>query len=218
MKTKNIIIVGSGGFAKEIYSYIKHDLRKGLLANVRIKGFIDKNLTTFSSSGISDNYLGDEFSYPISDEDYFIVAIGYTRNNLRKRIIETLENRGAKFFSYIHPNSFVSDDSTVEEGVVICPYCVVTGNAVIKKHAVLNIYSSIAHDCLLGEHAILSPYATINGAVKAGSELFMGTKAVILGGLTIGDRCRVSVGAVLTKNIEDDTYVFSRIKSLLKKK
>lgn len=218
MTTRNIIIVGSGGFAKEVYSYIKYDLEKGFLENVRIKGFVDRNSHSFTLSGIPEEYLGDESSCQISTTDYFVVALGFKRNNIRKNIIGILQSRGAKFFSYVHSGSFVSISSVVEEGVIICPNCMIIGGAVIKKHAILNIYSSVAHDCLLGEYSILSPYATLNGGVKTGCELFMGTKAVVLGGLIIGDRCQISAGVVLTKNTGDDVIVFNKVKCLIMKK
>lgn len=215
MVTKRIVIVGSGGFAKEVYSYIKYDIENGFLRDVKVKGFVDKDEQSFALSGISEDYLGDEYSCQIEASDYFVVALGFNRDNIRKRIIGVLEGRGAQFLRYVHSNSFVSVTATIEEGAIICPNCIVNSGAVIKKHSVLNIYSSVAHGCLLGAYSILSPYATLNGDVKTGCELFLGTQAAVLAGLTLGDRCRISAGVVLTKNIGDDITVFNKVKCLM---
>lgn len=218
MMNKNIVIVGSGGLAREIYSYIKYDIKHSLLQNVNIKGFVDKDLNSFNLSRIPEEYLGDEFSCSVADNDYFIVALGFKHNSLRRKIIGILGHRGARFFSYIHSSSFVGESVKIEEGVIICPNCVVTSGVIIGKHSILNIYSSVGHNCLLGEYSILSPYATLNGGVNTGHELFMGTNSVVLEGLTIGDKCRISAGVVLTKNIGDNSTVFNKAKHFVLQK
>lgn len=214
---KNIVIVGSGGFAKEIYSYLRYDVRtKRIDGKIRIKGFLDVNKENFLTSKIHEAYLGNEDTFFPEENDYFLVAIGQA--SIRNKIIAKLEANKYKFYTYIHSGVFISETSRIEEGVIICPHCVVNPNAYIGKHCILNIYSSIAHDCELGSHSILSPYCTLNGNVKTGSHLFMGTNSAILYGLKIGNCCTIAAGTIVKKDMEDEHSAFLKARVAYLKK
>lgn len=204
---KNIIIVGSGGFAKEIYSYLRHDIvRRKNSEKIRIKGFLDICEESFLAAKIPETYLGHEDTFTPEENDYFLVAIGEV--DTRGKIIKKFETNKYKFYTYIHSSAFISETSIIDEGVIICPNCMVNANAHINKHCILNIYSSIAHDCELGSYSILSPYCTLNGNVKAGDNLFMGTNSAVLLGRKIGSNCTVSAGCIVTKDMEDGKSAF----------
>lgn len=216
---KNIVIIGSGGFAKEVYSYLRHDIAiNKVKEKIAIKGFLDTGRENFINSKIPEAYLGDEDSFSPKENDYFLLAIG--NPNIRNKIIGKLESKKYKFFTYIHSSAFIAESSSIEEGVIICPNCMINAHACIGKHCILNIYSSVAHDCELGSYSILSPYSTLNGNVRTGSHLFMGTHSVILSGIRIGSRCTISAGTAVGEHMEDDHSAFlkSRVTYLRKHK
>ena len=55
---KNIIIVGAGGFAKEILGYIEDDKQKGFLSNVSVKGILVDFIEDYHALNMNFNYLG----------------------------------------------------------------------------------------------------------------------------------------------------------------
>jgi sugar O-acyltransferase (sialic acid O-acetyltransferase NeuD family) len=205
---KEIIIVGAGGFGRELYSYILDDFAKGFLKGYRFKGFIDDSPENFKASKIEADYLGTTESYTFKESDRVIVPIGNIQ--VRNRIIEKLQNKGAHFLSYIHHSAFIAHDATLGEGVLICPNCMVQSQSQIGDHAVLNIFCSVGHDSTLGENSILSPYCTLNGNVHTGKNLFMGTRSTLLLGSRIGKNCMIGAHSVVKGKKADNLILKNR--------
>ncbi len=134
---KNIIIVGAGGFAKEIFGYINCEIATGVLKNYSIKGFLDLDASSFEQMNIDASYLGNENDYEITPNDEFIVAVGDI--DLKIKIINTLLNRKAKLMTYIHSSAIVDANATIGKGVIICPFCMVNNQALISDYCMLNI-------------------------------------------------------------------------------
>lgn len=201
----NIIIVGAGGFAKELYSYMALDIENKILNNHIIKGFLDISKDAFLDMKIDSLYLGDENNYQIEENDLFIVAIGNIK--LRQKIINKLKTLNAKFFTYIHSSVIIAKNATIGEGVIICPNSIIQANAVVMDYCVINIFSSVGHDSTIGKNSILSPYCTLNGNVIAGDKLFMGTRSTILLGMSVGNNCTISAHTVLRSDIGDGIIV-----------
>lgn len=211
---KQLIIVGSGGLAKELYGYISQDISKGFLQNLEIKGFLDSSRSIFESSGINSVYLGSETEYSVNAEDVFLVAIGTPL--IREKIFKKMQGMGVEFFSYVHSTSFVDESAKLGKGVIICPFSMVNGQAEIGDFTLMNIYSSVAHDSKVGKNSILSPYSTLNGEVIAGKGLFMGTRATILPKVCIGNDCTLSAGVVVSKSMPDNSLAYPKSRALYK--
>lgn len=211
-KIKNIIIIGAGGFGREVYSYILDDKQKNYLQDTVFKGFIDDNEKNFQELNIKEPYLGTIDNYPYEKDDYVIVAIGNI--NIRNKIISKLEKREVNFFSYIHHSVFVAFDAILEDALLICPNSMIQSNAEIKKHSVLNIYCSIGHDSILGENSILSPYCTLNGGVITGKNLFMGTRSTLLLQSTIGSHCMISAHSIIKGKKSDNLLLKTESKTV----
>ncbi len=204
----NIIIVGAGGFAKEIFGYIQGEINNGLLTHYQVKGFLDISAEAFEEMNVDSEYFGSEDDYCIQENDVFLVAIGNIE--LKEIIINKLLAKNAKLMTYTHSSAIVDQDSKIGKGVIICPFCIINSQAHIDDYCMLNIYSSVAHDSMLGKYSILSPYATLNGNVSTGEKLFMGTRGSILPGLKIGMSCVVAAGTVVAKDMEDRVTAFPK--------
>lgn len=208
---KDIIFVGAGGFAKEVFGYITADLHHGHLSGVRIKGFLDISEDAYTAMGVESVFLGSEASYTIENDDVFLITVGDV--GLRESVAKTLIEKGALFYSFVHSSAYVDSSAQIGKGVVICPFCMVNAQAFIDDFSMLNIYASVAHDSKLGACSVLSPYATLNGNVHAGSKLFMSTRSTALPGVTIGDECVVSAGTIVSKDIGDGVLAFPKART-----
>ncbi len=211
-----LIIVGAGGFAKELHGYISQDIKNNFIKNAEIKGFLDISEESFLKMKINSSYLGNEETYSIEEDDHFIIAIGNIK--LKEKIIQKLEKKNASFFSYIHSSVFFDDSSNIGQGVIICPFCMVNAQSIIGDFTLMNIYTSVAHDAYIGRNSILSPYATVNGNVKTGKNLFMATRTTILPGIEVGENCIISAGTIVSKNMDNYcmAYPKSRTEYLIK--
>ncbi len=167
---KNVIIIGAGSFTRELYSYLKD-------ANYEIIGYIDIQENNFFDL----KYLGNEDNFDKKLIQKASFALGVGQINLRKKILVKLSKKSCNFITFIHPQSFVSKEAKIGQGVQN-----------IGDFVLCNIYSSIAHDCKVGEGSILSPYATLNGNSSIGKNCFLATRVSLLPCVNLEDNCIVS--------------------------
>ena len=158
----NVIIVGAGGFGREVYLWAKSTLST---KKFTIKGFLDDDpgqLVGFERKvGILGGIHKKKHIYSIKKHDRFLLAMGSVAH--KKKAISRLKKRGAQFLTLIHPTAIIAETAKIGEGVIICPFVTVTDHVIIEDFAMLNFYASCGHDSKVGKYAILSPYATVNG-------------------------------------------------------
>ena len=86
----NVIVVGASGFGRELLQYVQD--AHGDNPGVHIKGFLDDDPAKAGGA-----IVGDTLTYPIGDEDRFIISLGDP--GLRRALAERLSRRGARFVS-----------------------------------------------------------------------------------------------------------------------
>ena len=202
MRKKELFIVGTGGFAKEIafiLEYLKEYRLIGFVSNEKEKGEkIFKNHIVVANDQEIFEKWGDK---------NFFVAIGDIA--LRKNVVNKYKSNGVEHFpSLIHPLSLVSTDVHLNEGVVIYPGSKVMPNVSIGVFCVVNANVFIGHDSCIGDFVNLNPYSIINGNVKIGDNVLVGANSVLHQGLTISDNIKIGIGSVIVKNLENEGTYF----------
>lgn len=209
---KNLIIVGAGGFAKELLGYMKHDKSKGLLNDINLKGILVDYEDHFKALNEPLEYLGKIREYEIQKDDIFMIAIG--ENPGRNIVIDYFESKNVKFFSYIHSSCYVNPSAKIGEGLIMAPFCIINANVILGKHALMNSFSGIGHDCIIGDRLIQYPYATINGNCTVGNNLTMGTKATIFPRVKLGNNCTITSHSYVKSNKGDNRFIHQRTKEI----
>ena len=199
---KNIIIVGAGGLAKDLYSYISIENK-----NIALTGILVDNIDDYKKSAFSAKYLGKLSEYEPKENDYFLIAIG--ENPGRKKVLEMFKKKKSKFYTLIHPSAIVHPSAMIEEGVIIGPFCVIGSNAHIGSNSFINKFSNIGHDVKLGENCIMYPYSMIGGNAVVGSNTILSTRSTIAPKLNIGNNCTISAHTFIRKNLENNFFVFN---------
>ena len=108
---QELIIIGAGGLGREVY-----DLALDTRA-YDIRGFVDANATTAPGGS---PILGTPEDYEIQPDDVFVCAIG--NPHARKRCVEQLQRRGARFATLVHPTAIISPSVKMAGGCIIKPY------------------------------------------------------------------------------------------------
>lgn len=83
------------------------------------------------------------------------------------------------------------------------PWCITLGDHVYITDGV----KFITHDggTLIFRHLI--PDLEITKPIKVGNYVYFGTRSMIMPGVTIGDNCIIAAGAVVTKDVPDNSIV-----------
>jgi len=199
----NIIIVGAGGFSRDIYYWANDTFS---IDDYIIKGFLSYDQKDLDGHNTKVGIIGNDDNYKIEENDRFIIAIGDI--DIKKRAVNRLKKRSAKFISLIHPTALINPTAKIGEGVVICPYCLVGDNVQLDDFVMMNIYSSCGHDVQVGKYCTLSPYVALNGFVKLENEVFAGTHATVTPYKKVGFQAKISANSVVMRNVPSKCMVF----------
>lgn len=99
----------------------------------------------------------------------------------------------------------------IEENVVVQNNCVIDkgvfDKTVIGKNSKIYNLVHIAHDSKIGENTFITAGVIVCGRVKVRKNSYLGPNCTIKNGLTLGENSKVSMGAVVTKNVGDNETV-----------
>lgn len=199
----DVIIVGAGGFGREVYRWANDSLPA---AQYQTKGFLSHRPEELDGFDLDARILGDDTSYAIQENDRFLLAIGDIES--KKRIVERMKARDCRFISLIHPSAIVTSSAKIGEGVIICPFALVSDHVVLGDFVMMNFYSSCGHDAKVGKYGILSPYASVNGFATIEDQVFLGTHATITGYRKVGQGAKISANSVAMEDVPARAFVF----------
>lgn len=186
-----LAIIGAGGFGREVMSYVPYSQLNGV----------------YPYTFYVDDALAHPPNRPLSqldpDRSMAVVAIGDP--NSREKVIQGLRH-GQRFTTVIHKTAI--NQSGTNDGLIMCPFSVITTDCTIGKHVHLNLHSDIGHDCKIGDYVTLAPSARVSGKCIIGNRVHIGSNAVIREGVTVCDNVTIGAGAVVLNDItEAGVYV-----------
>lgn len=195
---KDIVIVGAGGFGREVKTII--DTLNAKEQKYNFLGFYDDGV----EKGLLINgfpVLGS-LSELNSTKKELLVVLGIGNPIIKSKIINSLTNQLLHFPTLIHPSVYISnDDVTILEGCVICAGTIITCNIKIGKFVTLNLMCTVGHDTIIDDYASFMPSVNISGEVHIEEKVYVGTGAKIINQLTIGNSTIVGAGAVVSKSL-----------------
>lgn len=200
---KELIIVGASGFGREMVKYIEDINRQKLIWN--LKGFIDDNLNALDGYPCDYKVIGTIQDWQPVENEEFVCALAFPA--VKKKVVELLKEKGAKFATLIHPSVLLHTYCTIGEGVVITPNSVISANATVGDFASI-LGSSVAHDASVGDWSTLSGKCALNGHVQCGKMVYMGCGVLVAPSKKIGDGATVGIGSVVISNVKAGTTVF----------
>jgi sugar O-acyltransferase (sialic acid O-acetyltransferase NeuD family) len=198
----NLIIVGAGGFGRELLQWIK-DINK-VHDTWRILGFIDDNLNALDNYKCDYKVIGSIKDWKPNNEYY---ACAIANPDVKMKVVTMLKAKGAKFASIIHPMAYIGDFNKIGEGFIAYPNAGVNVNVKIGDFVTL-LGSGVGHDAVIGDYTTISSYCDITGGVKIGKKVFIGSHVTIVPNRIIGDEAYIGAGSVVIGNVKEKTKVF----------
>lgn len=203
---RDIYIIGSGGFAKEVFFLIEEI---NLVEEVfNFCGFIDYMPK-------EKELIVGEKKYCVFDEKLFLnsmdtkeaaVAIGIGSPENIYKVTE-------KYKSYLFPNlihpSVIAKWDSIKLGVgnVITNNCTLTVDIQIGSFNIFNIGTVVGHDAIIGSFNAFMPRIQVSGASIIGDTNFFGMNCSILQCVTIGDKNKIGAHSLVTKDVGNSSLV-----------
>jgi sugar O-acyltransferase (sialic acid O-acetyltransferase NeuD family) len=197
---KDIVIIGAGGFGREVKIII--DAINKETPTYNFLGYYDD---TIEKGTLVNNFpiLGSVNELNNLNTE-ICVALGIGNPIAKSTIINNLINKLLYFPSLIHPSVFVSDDDVlIDDGCIICAGTIITCNIKIRRFVTLNLMCTVGHDTIIDDFASFMPSVNISGEVHIHEKVYVGTGAKIINKLTIGKETIVGAGAVVSKSLPD---------------
>lgn len=190
-----VVILGAGGFAREACSWLAQS-QKWVVA------FYDE-LQTKQTSIHKIPVVNDLAAYKGCE---FLAAVGDPQ--LRLKLWATALQHGlVPMEPFLHHTVTTGENVRCGLGTIVCPYSVMTVDVIVGDGVILNLSTTVGHDCFLDAMVTVSPGVNISGNVRIGRQTFIGTNACIREKITIGKNCIIGMGAVVTKDVPDNTTV-----------
>ena len=201
---KRLIIIGAGGFGREVFEWALQSLSYG--RDWTIRGFLDDDSEVLRSSDVTRKVIARVDDYDPLPEDVFICAIGTPR--IKQACCEKLLRKGAQFVNVIHRSVITGSDVALGKGIILCPRVTVTTGVRLDDFVALNIGASVGHDVHVGAWCQLNGHCDLMGNVRVGCGVLVGSHAAILPGIQVGDGATVGAGSVVIRNVPEATTVF----------
>jgi len=202
---KSIVIVGFGGFGREV-AWLANECGREVL------GFLDDNIEP--GNQLSYTILGALDSWRNYSDSEFVVAIGNPR--VRKKIVERLSDQGLRSFAtLVDPSVKMAESVSVGEGSVVCAGTIATVDIDIGDHVIINLNVTLGHDDKIFDYVTVAPMVALSGNVTLKEGVEVGTGAAIRQGVNMAKGSMLGMGGVLTKDTDSDTiYVGAPAKPL----
>lgn len=201
--TRNLWIIGAGGFGREVFS-MTHSAR-GADVEWRVAGFLNDikdSLAGFDGFPL----IADGTDYEPQRDDLFICAIGDVHG--RRVVCEKFRARNAEFTNVISERALISGAAQLGRGIIVEALTGIAANAEVGDFTTILGHSTIGHDVKIGRYSQISPYCDIHGWVEIGEGCLIGSHAVILTKIKIGDGATIGAGSVVISDVPAGATVF----------
>lgn len=203
---KPIIIIGAGGFGREVHDVIVAINEAAPEPVWDFLGFIDDGTVRSDRlARIGARHLGASDCLQDLHGNYFVVGIADPV--VRRRLATKAVSAGLSPATLIHPTATIGCDVEIGVGSVICAHVSLTTNIRIGEHSHLNLACTVGHDARLGSCLSIFPSCNISGDVTVEDDVTFGTGSVVIQGLRIGLGATVGAGAAVVRDVPADVVV-----------
>ena len=204
---KDILVIGAGGFGREVKWMIDRINNANGASKWNVAGFIDDGIDYGTRIEGIPVLGGIEFLDNSPKEISVVCAIANTV--IRKRIINRIKNNKKLLFpNLLDPQIIISPDCTIGEGNVICASTVVSVNVSLGDFDIIDWSCTVGHDVVLHDYVTLFPSVNVSGCVEIRECSEIGTGAQIIQGKKIESNTIIGAGTVVIRDIvQGGTYV-----------
>jgi len=194
---KNLVIIGAGGFAREI-AFLVAEINR-VTPTWNVLGHLDLSGASIGNKIGAHWVIGtDSYLENCSTDVHAVVAIGVP--STIRRVVEG--TRRVPFPNLIHPG-VVMDRERVSfgEGNVVFPGVTLTTDINFGSFNILNAGCTVGHDAKIGDYNVISPGVHLCGGAVIGDGCLLGSGACVLPNKRIADSAVVGAGFIVAQDV-----------------
>lgn len=197
--TRDLVILGTGGMARELHQLIEDLNADG--GGWHAVGFLDDVAEHIGTQVHDLPVLGPRDW--IDGRGAISVAVGVGATAARRLMVNELVRRNSEivFPTLVHPRAWVGNRIELGEGAVICAGSSLTTDLRVGRHVIMNVECTISHDTVVADFVTLAPGVNVAGAVRIGEGCDVGAGATVIQGIEIGEWTVLGAGSVVNRDI-----------------
>lgn len=192
---KDLIIVGAGGFGRELLTYIESDN-----PIFQFKGFLDDRKNILDKTPRFPGIIGTPDTFVPGSNQIFMVAIGEPQ--ARSKYTEHLRNIEVDFGHMVHPMAHMNKSSTLGRGSILGPRVGISVDVHIGEFTCIQEYTVIGHDAVIGDWCQINSHCTLSGNCSIGNFVKIGPNCVVVNGAVVEDHVTIAPGSVVYGRIK----------------
>lgn len=207
--TEKIVIIGAGGFGREVASMIKR-INK-LKAKWEFLGFFDDDADG-KPKGSKNEYgpiLGTVSELNnITEKMNVAIAVGSPK--AVKAIVSKLDSPYLSFPNLIAAEASILDEDNyvMGKGNILSSFASISCNVHIGNFNIFNNRVSMGHDAVIGNYNVCMTAVRISGGTVVGDGNLFGVSSIVIPGVKVLDGNTISPGSVIMRNTKSNsTYV-----------
>lgn len=169
-----------------------------------VKGFIDDNLQALDGFRNYPPVLSSIREYRPYEKDVFTFSIG---GESRRKCIEYLLERDAKFINLIHTSARIGSNVTLGIGNIIAAFTSLGADCKIGNFNMVQSYTVIGHDATIGDYNRIDTHVTCVGGIRIKDETTIHTSAVISHNVVVEDKAKVGACSFVIRKVKSGTTV-----------
>lgn len=201
---KDIVIVGAGGFGREVAAMISSSLNE----EFNLKGFIDDGV---QASQVNNLPVLGGINWLLSQEENISCVVAIGKPAIREQVMKNLMAcDNLEFPNIIHPNAHLHQPEFISmgKGNIICEGAIITTNVSIGNFNIINLSCTIGHDCSIGNFCSIMPGVNISGGAQLNDSVYVGTGAKLIKATKLENNCIIGAGSVVNTDVpKDKTFV-----------
>lgn len=196
MSAQPLILLGRGGFGREVAAWIKARNLPYL-----VEGFLDDTQHDPEILGPICGHLPNP-----AGRSLYLACLG--DGNPRQRLRLELERRGARFATIVFPEVTTVSGLLASKNSIFMGACSISNNVSMGDDVLVQGFAIVGHDVEVGDGCTIGNHAFVGGGAKLGRCCTIHPHAVVLPHVEIGEGAVVGAGSVVIRDVEPYTTVF----------
>jgi sugar O-acyltransferase (sialic acid O-acetyltransferase NeuD family) len=204
-RMKKIVIVGSGGFAKEVKGMI--DAINKDKPQWNLLGFIDDWGKQKGEEVIGGYKVVGTIDDLNNTKEELFVTIAMANPQYIKENVGKIHNPMIKYANLFHPAAeIISTD--IGFGNIIGFCCTISCNITIGDFNIFNTGCNVGHDTKIGSFNVFSPQTQVSGNVSIGDGNYWGLNSSIVERKSVGNHNKIGAYTFVIRSIKDNGSYF----------
>ncbi|MHB1063510.1 MAG: acetyltransferase [Georgenia sp.] len=203
MRTTPLIIVGIGGFGREVIDVVEAINAIGREERYDLLGAVDDAPQPANREFLAQRhvrYLGTAEDWLRTQPEAKYV-IGIANPRARWALDELFSAARLEPAVLVHPAATLGAPVSLGPGALVCAGARLTTNIRLGRHTHVHVNATVGHDSILADYASAYPLSAVSGNCHIGSGATVGAHAVVLQGIAVGADAFVGAGAVVTREV-----------------